>query len=87
MRGGGLITTRRSEFRVARRKPRPASAVVEGIRASQVERFRARLERLPESSSFNGVYDHGPERRRILDRIAELEAGEVVHLQAWELAR
>ena len=70
---------------MARRKQRPPAVVVEGIRPLQIAKFRTRLKRLPES--FNGVWDHGPERRQILDRIAELETGEVVHLQAWELAR
>jgi hypothetical protein len=69
---------------VARRKQRPLAVAVAGIRGLQIVKFRSRLERLPES--FDGVYDHGPERRRILDRIGELEGGEVVHLQAWELA-
>jgi hypothetical protein len=84
MRGGVLTTMGRNEHNVARRKQRPPAVAVEGIRGLQIAKFRSRLERLPES--FDGVYDHGSERRRVLDRIAGLEAGEVVHLQAWELA-
>jgi hypothetical protein len=84
MPGGGHITTGRNEPSVARRKQRPPTVAVEGIRGLQVAKFRSRLARLPES--FDGVYDHGPERRRVLARIAELEADDVVHLQAWELA-
>ena len=67
------------------RNQRPPAVAVEGLRALQITKFRSRLERLPESSGGDW-YDHGPERRRVLARIAELEAGEVVHLQNWELA-
>ena len=84
MRVGGRITMRRNGHSVARRKQRPPAVAMEGIRGLQVAKFRSRLARLPES--FDGVYDHGPERRRVLARIAELEAVDVVHLQAWELA-
>jgi hypothetical protein len=65
---------------------RPETAVaVRGIRGLQIAKFRSRLERLPEAG-FDGVYDHSPERRRVVDRIAGLESGDDVYLQAWELA-
>jgi hypothetical protein len=78
---------RRNGAIVARRKQRPPAVAVEGIRGLQVAKFRARLDGLPETfDSANDVYDHRPERRQILARIEMLEAGEVVHVQAWELA-
>jgi hypothetical protein len=61
------------------------AVVVGGIWGLQIAKFLSRLERQPESS-FDGSYGYGPERRRIMARIAELEAGEDVHVQAWELA-
>jgi hypothetical protein len=79
---------RRNDHSVARRKQRPPAVAVEGIRGLQVAKFRSQLDRLPETfDAADDVYDHRPERRRVLARIAELEAGEVVHLQAWELAQ
>ena len=65
-----------------RMKPETAVAVV-GVRGLQIAKFRSRLDRLPTSS---GVYDFSRERDQIEQRIVELEAGEDVHVQAWELA-
>lgn len=66
-----------------RMKPETAVAVV-GIRGLQIAKFRSRLDRLPVSTD---VYDFSREREQLRERIAQLEAGEDVHLQASELAR
>ncbi|MCQ4364555.1 hypothetical protein KQR54_26100 [Mycobacterium gordonae] len=68
---------------MARRVRPAAAAAVEGLRALQVAKFRARLDRLPRVCD---VYDFDAERGQLQQRIAALEVGEVVHVQAWELA-
>ena len=66
------------------RRMRPETAVaVKGARALQAAAFRARLERLPVSTD---VYDFSHERDDLEHRIAQLDAGRAVYIQAWELA-
>ena len=57
---------------------------VVGVRALQSAKFEARLDRLPTASD---IYDFSRERDDLSWRIAQLQAGEDVHVQAWELAR
>ena len=64
------------------RKLKPETAVV-GVRALQAAKFRSQLDKLPVSSE---IYDFSRERSGLLERIAQLEAGEDVHVQASELA-
>lgn len=67
------------------RRMRPETAVaVHGIRGLQAACFRARLDRLIGADSV--VYDFSAERDQLARRIAALEVGEAVSLQAWELA-
>ena len=67
------------------RKLKPATAVaVVGVRALQAAKFRRQLDKLPVSSE---IYDFSRERDQLWERIAQLEAGEDVHVQASELAR
>ena len=61
-----------------------AAVAVVGVRGLQIAKFRSRLDRLPLATD---VYDFSAERDRLRSRIAQLEAGEDVLLQAWELAR
>ena len=68
---------------MARRMRAETAVAVVGIRALQLAAFQRRLDGLPESSE---VYNFGAERDQLEQRIAQLEAGEAVHLQAWELA-
>jgi hypothetical protein len=84
MLGGGRITIRRSGPTVARQK-RGATVAVDDIRALQVAKFQARLARLPGSTDVYD-FDRSGERALLQRRIAQLEVGEVVHLQTWELA-
>jgi len=66
------------------RRLRPETAVaVAGIRALQVAHMREQLGKLPPSSD---LYDHSGQRAYLEARVAELQAGEPVHLQRWELA-
>ena len=66
------------------RKMRAETAVqVIGVRALQSAAFQLRLDRLPASSD---IYDFTGERDHLRQRIAALDAGEDVQLQAWELA-
>ena len=53
------------------------------MRALQSARFQDRLERLPRSSD---VWSFDGERTRLVERIAALEIGDDICLQAWELA-
>ena len=65
-----------------RMKPETAVSIL-GVRGLQIAKFQARLNRLPTSTE---VYDFSRERDQLLHRIAQLEAGDDVYLQAWELA-
>jgi len=56
---------------------------ITGVRGLQIAAFRARLDRLPVATD---VYDFSRERDDLQHRIAQLEAGRAVHVQAWELA-
>ncbi len=64
-----------------RRRPTAATVVAEGIRGFQAARFQARLDGL---SPARPTFDR--ERARLQERICQLEAGAVVHVEAWELA-
>jgi hypothetical protein len=69
---------------MARRiKPETAIAIT-GVRGLQIAEFYRRLDKLPAEPT--DVYDFSRERDQVLARIGELEAGDDVHVGAWELA-
>lgn len=61
-----------------------AAVSVSGMRGFQAAKFRAQLEKLPAAAT--DVYDFHGHRMMLERRLADLEAGRVVHLQRHELA-
>lgn len=53
------------------------------MRGVQAAKFRADLEKLP---TVTDIYDYGPQRALLEQRIARLEGGADVHVQAGDLA-